>query len=62
MAGPVLAGSLQVTVKPLPVTSLNAGASGAPGASITSATVTWTATAAVRARAPIPPVAVTVRS
>ena len=39
MAGPVLAGSSQLTVRPLSVSSLTVGGSGLPGGSFTSATL-----------------------
>ena len=59
---PVLPGAVQVTdrLSLLPETAETVGAAGAEGGSSTSFTVTVMAWSVVSARAPVPPVAVTV--
>ena len=59
---PVLSGAVQLTdrLSLLPSTAETVGAAGAEGGSSTSSTVTVMAWSVVSARAPVPPVAVTV--
>ena len=59
IAGPVFAGAVQLTVKPVSVTAEIVGVAGADGGSATSVTVTVIVWVAVSARVLVPPVAVT---